>query len=432
MHILNIIEKKKQGQSLTESEIRFFVEGYTKKEIPDYQAAALLMAIYFQGMTDLESTQLALAMRDSGDIFDLSSIEGIKVDKHSTGGVGDKVTLILAPLLASLGAKVAKMSGRGLGHTGGTIDKLEAISGYQVELDYETFLNQVQSIGVAVVGQSGNITPADKVIYALRDVTATVDSMPLIASSIMSKKLASGSDCICLDVKVGDGAFMKTVADATKLARLMVSIGTLAGKKVTALLTSMQEPLGHKIGNGLEVYEALETLKGQGPKDLEEVTLKIGAYLLMDAKIAKDVNEAYRMQERALHDGTALKKFYEMVEAQKGDVSFLDQPEKLISNLKTDVLASKNGYIEQIGAKKLGDACILLGAGRLSKTDQLDLKVGIDLKKKVGDYVTKGDVIATIYYGEKGYQEAINYVKDAIFIGDKKVVKTLIYDVVSA
>ena len=341
MHILNIIEKKKQGQSLTESEIRFFVEGYTKKEIPDYQAAALLMAIYFQGMTDLESTQLALAMRDSGDIFDLSSIEGIKVDKHSTGGVGDKVTLILAPLLASLGAKVAKMSGRGLGHTGGTIDKLEAISGYQVELDYETFLNQVQSIGVAVVGQSGNITPADKVIYALRDVTATVDSMPLIASSIMSKKLASGSDCICLDVKVGDGAFMKTVADATKLARLMVSIGTLAGKKVTALLTSMQEPLGHKIGNGLEVYEALETLKGQGPKDLEEVTLKIGAYLLMDAKIAKDVNEAYRMQERALHDGTALKKFYEMVEAQKGDVSFLDQPEKLISNLKTDVLASK-------------------------------------------------------------------------------------------
>jgi pyrimidine-nucleoside phosphorylase len=281
MHIIDIITKKRDGGILTAEEIKFFIEGYTKGRIPDYQISALLMAIYFKGMTNEEATNLALFMRDSGDIFNLDSIEGVKVDKHSTGGVGDKVTLVLGPLLAYHGAKVAKMSGRGLGHTGGTVDKLESIPGYQVELSVEDFKKQVSEIGLAIVGQSGDVAPADKKLYALRDVTATVDSIPLIAASIMSKKLASGADAICLDVKVGHGAFMKTVEEATNLAELMVNIGKLAGKKMTAILTGMDEPLGHKIGNGLEVYEAIETLSGKGPKDLVDVTVEIGAHLLV-------------------------------------------------------------------------------------------------------------------------------------------------------
>lgn len=430
MHILNLIQKKKQGLELSKEEIKYFISNYTNDNIPDYQASALLMAIYFNGMTDVESTNLALAMRDSGDIFDLSVIEGIKVDKHSTGGVGDKVTLILAPLLASLGAKVAKMSGRGLGHTGGTVDKLESIDGYQVELKYSDFLKQVNEIGVAVVGQSGDLAPADKKLYALRDVTATVDSMPLIASSIMSKKLASGSDVICLDVKVGNGAFMKTIEDGKKLARLMVNIGTLAGKNMTALLTSMEEPLGHKIGNGLEVFEAIETLKGNGPKDLEDVTLEIGAHLLVDAKLVESHEEALTLQKRALADGSALNKFKEMVVAQNGDVTMIDNPNLLISNQTYNIYATKSGHIQSISAKGLGDASILLGAGRLKKDDVLDLKVGIDLVKKVNDYVEKDDLIATIYYGKKGYEEAAKIINNGIVIGKDKVSKTLIYDVI--
>ncbi|HBY64797.1 MAG TPA: thymidine phosphorylase, partial [Acholeplasmataceae bacterium] len=292
MHMIDIIAKKRDGNVLTKEEISFLIEGYTKGRIPDYQMSAFLMAVYFQNMNDEEATYLALAMRDSGDSIDLSPIKGIKVDKHSTGGVGDKVTLILGPLLASLGVKFAKMSGRGLGHTGGTIDKLESIPGYRVELAVEEFIKQVQDIGIAIVGQSGDVAPADKKLYALRDVTATVDIIPLIASSIMSKKLASGADAIVLDVKVGHGAFMKSEEDAVKLAELMVGIGRLSGKKMTAILTGMDEPLGHKIGNALEVYEAIETLNGEGPKDLVEVTIEIGAHLLLDSGLENDFDKA--------------------------------------------------------------------------------------------------------------------------------------------
>ncbi|MBN2300058.1 MAG: thymidine phosphorylase, partial [Acholeplasmataceae bacterium] len=339
MHIVDLIAKKRDGNSLTKDEIEFIIEGYTKGKIPDYQISALLMAIYFQGMNDEESTFLALSMRDSGDSIDLSEIPGVKVDKHSTGGVGDKVTLILGPLLASLGVKFAKMSGRGLGHTGGTIDKLESIPGYQVVLDVNDFIQQVKDIGIAIVGQSGDVAPADKKLYALRDVTATVDCIPLIAGSIMSKKLASGADAIVLDVKVGHGAFMKTEAEAVELAQLMVGIGKLAGKKVTAILTGMDEPLGHKIGNALEVYEAIETLNGEGPKDLVDVTVEIGAHLLIDAQIETDFENAKIRLHEALQNGMAYKKFLELVEAQGGDVSSLDDPSLLLSKKLIEVVS---------------------------------------------------------------------------------------------
>jgi len=420
MHVIDIITKKRDGHFLSKEEISFLIENYTKGKIPDYQMSAFLMATYFQNMTDEEATFLALAMRDSGDSIDLSSIKGIKVDKHSTGGVGDKVTLILGPLLASLGVKFAKMSGRGLGHTGGTIDKLESIPGYQVELKVEDFIAQVERIGIAIVGQSGDVAPADKKLYALRDVTATVDIIPLIASSIMSKKLASGADAIVLDVKVGHGAFMKTEEEAVKLAKLMVQIGLLSGKKMTAILTGMDEPLGHKIGNGLEVFESIQTLKGNGPKDLVEVTVEIGAHLLLDAEIETDFFQAKKRLHEALRNGTAYHKFLELVEAQGGDLNVIKHPETLLSDQTVLVLAKKTGYVVDINALDIGKAAMRLGAGRETKEDQIYLDVGLDLHCKIGDHVEKGDTLATLYIRDKGIEEARELILHSIKIGNEK------------
>ncbi|PKK94114.1 MAG: pyrimidine-nucleoside phosphorylase [Tenericutes bacterium HGW-Tenericutes-6] len=432
MHIVDIIAKKRDGFALTKEEIDYLISNYTKGKIPDYQMSAFLMATYFNKMNDEESTYLALAMRDSGDVIDLSSIEGIKVDKHSTGGVGDKVTLILGPLLASLGVKFAKMSGRGLGHTGGTIDKLESIPGYKVELKVEDFIKQVKNIGIAIVGQSGDVAPADKKLYALRDVTATVDVIPLIASSIMSKKLASGADAIVLDVKVGHGAFMKTEEEAIKLAELMVSIGHLAGKKMTAILTGMDEPLGHKIGNALEVYEAIETLNGQGPKDLVDVTVEIGAHLLIDAKIETDFERAKIRLHEALQNGKAYQKFLELVEAQGGNLKALENPIQLLSKKTEEVLSNTSGYIMDMNALDIGKAAMRLGAGRETKEDEVLLDVGLDLHKKIGDYVNKGEKIATLYVRDKGIEEAKRLILNAIHIGDVKHQLTLIKKTIKA
>ena len=426
MHILDIIQKKRDGFALTQPEIEFIIKGYTQGTIPDYQMSAFLMATYFMQMTDEESTYLALAMRDSGEAIDLSEIQGIKVDKHSTGGVGDKVTLILGPLLASMGVKFAKMSGRGLGHTGGTIDKLESIPGYQTVLSIPSFIKQVQEIGIAVIGQSGDVAPADKKLYALRDVTQTVDCMPLIASSIMSKKLASGADAICLDVKVGHGAFMKDEEDAVKLAELMVSIGRLAGKQMTAILTGMDEPLGHKIGNGLEVYEAMETLKGEGPLDLVTVTVEIGAYLMLDAKVETDFEQAKKRLLEALSNGQAYQKWLELVQAQGGDLSIFENPEDFLSENTVKVYARTSGYVTDINALDIGKAAMRLGAGRETKEDIIYPEVGIDLHRKIGHYVHQGDVLATLYVRDKGIEEAMALIESAITLGtDKKSISLI-------
>ncbi|MGI6782153.1 MAG: pyrimidine-nucleoside phosphorylase [Acholeplasmataceae bacterium] len=426
MLMIDLILKKRDGKELTKEEIKFLIDNYVKGRIPDYQMSAFLMATYFQGMTEQESTALSQAVRDSGKVYDLSKIKGIKVDKHSTGGVGDKVTLILGPMVAALGAKFAKMSGRGLGHTGGTLDKLEAIKGFQVEQTEERFIELVSKNGLAVIGQSDDITPADKLLYALRDVTGTVESVPLIASSIMSKKLASGSDVIVLDVKFGSGAFMKTVKDAEELAKVMVEIGNLAGKKMTAILTSMDEPLGHKIGNSLEVYEAIETLSGKGPEDLVSVCVEIGAYLLVDAKLFNDLDLARAELRKTLKDGRALEKFKVLVKNQGGDVSMVENPESFLTAKKHKLLASENGYIESFITSDIGTAGRILGAGRLTKEDVLDLSVGIDLHLKIGDKVETGDVIATIYHNDKGLSDAIQVLNNAIKIGKtKKKVKLI-------
>lgn len=431
MHIVDLITKKRDGLPLSKAEIQYLIENYTHGKISDYQMSAFLMAVYFKGMTEEEATFLALAMRDSGEVIDLSDIKGVKVDKHSTGGVGDKVTLVLAPLVAYLGAKLAKMSGRGLGHTGGTIDKLESIPGYSVELPLDKFKRQVSEIGLAVIGQSGDIAPADKKLYALRDVTATVDSIPLIASSIMSKKLASGADAIVLDVKVGSGAFMKTLDDARKLAKLMVDIGKLSGKKVTAILTSMEEPLGHKIGNGLEVYESIETLKGKGPNDLVEIVSVISGFLLAHANIVIDAKEGYEKSKQTLKEGLAFPKFKALVAAQGGDLKYLENPELLIEGANLDeVLATKNGYVESMNALNIGKAAMLLGAGRQTKEEVIDLKVGLHLNKKIGDAVKKGDVLVTLYHHDKGLEEAKSLIQNAILIGNKKKTLDLILDTI--
>lgn len=430
MLMVDLILKKRTGQVLTDQEINFIINEYVKSNIPDYQMSAFLMAVCFQGMNEHESTALAMAMRDSGKVYDLSKIKGIKVDKHSTGGVGDKVTLVLGPMVAAVGAKFAKMSGRGLGHTGGTLDKLEAIKGFQLEQSEEDFIELVSKHGLAVIGQSDDVTPADKLLYALRDVTGTVDSVPLMASSIMSKKLASGSDVICLDVKYGSGAFMHTVADAENLANVMVKIGKLAGKKMTAMITSMDEPLGHKIGNGLEVYEAIETLKGNGPEDLVTVVTEIGAYLTVDAKIFKTLEEARKELRKTLTDGRAFGKLREMVVAQKGDVSMIDHPEKFLTAKTHKIYADKAGFIESFKTTDIGTAARLLGAGRLTKEDVLDLDVGVDIHKKIGDKVEKGDLLATIYHNDKGLKQATEVLNSAIKIGQTQKPAELIAKVI--
>lgn len=398
MRMYDIILKKRNGEQLTKEEIDFFIKGYTWGEIPDYQAAALLMAIYFRGMNKRETAELTMAMVNSGTTMDLSAISGIKVDKHSTGGVGDKTTLVLGPMVASAGVPVAKMSGRGLGHTGGTLDKLESIDGFKVQLSMQEFIDNVNRIKLAVCGQTGDVVPADKKLYALRDVTGTVDNISLIAGSIMSKKIAAGADSIVLDVKTGSGAFMKSIDDAFDLAREMVDIGENLGRKVTALITEMNEPLGHAVGNALEVKEAIETLKGNGPEDLMKLCLELGSVMLLLGKKADSLEQAREILEGKIKNGEALNKLAEMVEAQHGDPGQVLNPELLpkAANI-IEVKSRKNGYVSSINAEEIGTAALLLGAGRETKEADIDHAVGIVLGKKVGEYVSEGELLAKVH-----------------------------------
>lgn len=402
MRMYDLIIKKKQGKELNTEEIRFMIEGFTNGTIPDYQMSAMTMAICFQGMNKRETLDLTLAMRDSGDVLNLDKIEGIKVDKHSTGGVGDKVSLVLTPVIAALGVPVAKMSGRGLGHTGGTIDKLESFEGFSTEISEEIFIKNVNNIKIAIAGQTANLAPADKKLYALRDVTGTVDQMSLIASSIMSKKLASGADAIVLDVKTGNGAFMQKEEDAAALARAMVDIGKQAGKKTVAVITDMDEPLGNAVGNALEVKEAIEALKGNGPADLMKVVTELGKQMLLLAEKAADEKIAEHMIKEVIESRAALKKFQEFIEAQGGNGEQIIHPETLPkAKYVIPVLAESEGYVEQILAQEIGIACMMLGGGRETKENSINLAVGIVLNKKMTDEVKKGDVLAYIHADEK-------------------------------
>jgi pyrimidine-nucleoside phosphorylase len=397
----DIIIKKRDGQALSEQEIRYVVQGFTSGEIPDYQMSALLMAIYFNHMNYGETLELALAMADSGDRLDLSGIPGVKVDKHSTGGVGDKTTLVLAPMVASLGIKTAKMSGRGLGHTGGTIDKLESIPGFSTSLTEQQFIDNASNIGLALTGQTGNITPADKKIYALRDVTGTVENMSLIASSIMSKKLAAGADVIVLDVKAGSGAFMKTVEDACKLADMMVKIGNGAGRKTCAVISQMSEPLGRAVGNGIEVIEAVQTMKGEGEDDLLELCLELGSLMVTGADGSISRDEARRLLMESVSSGRAYAKFREFVAAQGGNLDYIDNCNKLVDVKETlEIKSGKTGYVKSINTYDVGRAVMLLGGGREKKGDDIDHNVGVLINKKVGDYVEAEESIATMYVND--------------------------------
>lgn len=401
MRMYDILAKKRDGGILTDEEIQFFIDGYVSGAIPDYQASALLMAIFLKGMTPHETAALTRSMAQSGDLVDLSSIDGIKVDKHSTGGVGDKTTLIVAPVVASLGVRVAKMSGRGLGHTGGTVDKLESIPGFRTTLDREAFFDVVRRVGVSVIGQSGNLAPADKKLYALRDVTATVNSIPLIASSIMSKKIAAGSDRILLDVKTGSGAFMKTLEDSIALAKEMVSIGEHVGRRTVALITDMDRPLGCAIGNALEVREACETLQGRGPADLTEVCIELAANMLWLAEKG-ELAQCRSLAKQQIANGEAFAKLKEMVQAQGGDTSVLDDPSRFDrSNVCYEVLAQREGFLYAMDTERCGIASMELGAGREKKEDPIDYSAGIVLRKKVGDFVRKGEVLASFYSSEE-------------------------------
>lgn len=431
LRMYDLIEKKRDGFPLTEAEINFFISGYTKGEIPDYQVSALLMAIYFQGMTDDESANLTMAMAHSGTMLNLSEINGIKVDKHSTGGVGDKTTLCLIPLVASVGVPIPKMSGRGLGHTGGTIDKLESIAGFHVELTEEDFIKQVNEYGLAIIGQSENLAPADKLLYSLRDVTATVNSIPLIASSIMSKKIASGADKIVLDVKVGNGAFMKDEASAKKLAETMVRIGKNVGRETVALLTNMDEPLGYSIGNALEVKEAIMTLRGDGPADLTELTLQLGAHMTVLGEKASSIKEARTLLQANIENGKALQYLKRLIAAQGGDSNIVDHLEMLpAASNQIDVEASRDGFVSELIANELGRASMLLGAGRQTKEDEIDLAVGLYLHKKVGDHVVEGDTLCTIYANRDNVTTVKKLIEDSIVISDHFNKKKLILDVV--
>ncbi|MFS8523236.1 MAG: pyrimidine-nucleoside phosphorylase [Limnochordales bacterium] len=398
MRMYDLIKKKRDGGELTEAEIRFLIEGFTKGDIPDYQMSAFTMAVFFRGMTDRETTALTLAMARSGDVIDLSGIDGVKVDKHSTGGVGDTTTLVLAPLVAACGAPVAKMSGRALGHTGGTLDKLESIPGFSVYMTPEQFVDSVNRLKVAVIGQTAAIAPADGKWYKLRDVTATVESVPLIAASIMSKKLAAGADALVLDVKAGRGAFLKKFEDTLKLAETMVSIGTRAGRRTVALITDMNQPLGRAIGNALEVKEAVETLQGRGPDDLTELTLALGTEMLVLAQVAEDATDARRRLGEAIRSGRALEKFREMVVNQGGDPAFIDDPSRLpTAPVRVVVEARASGWVDAIDGHELGDVTMLLGAGRRKQDDEIDHAVGLVLRAKVGSRVEAGDVLCEVH-----------------------------------
>lgn len=421
MNVYEIIDKKKRGLELNQTEIEYLINGYVNNEIPDYQISAWLMAVYFQGMTDRELLALTNCMTKSGEIVELSSIMGVKVDKHSTGGVGDKVTLVVAPIVAACGGKVAKMSGRGLGFTGGTIDKLEAIPGLKTALAEEEFFNMVNEIGLAVMGQSADIAPADKKLYALRDVTATVDSIPLIASSIMSKKLAAGSDKIVLDVTVGSGAFMKDKENAVQLAEKMVAIGNGAGKKTVAILTNMDVPLGKMVGNNLEVVEAIETLKGRGPEDLLAVVVEIASTMLYLAQIGTK-EECMKKVKRVIADGSALEKLKLMVERQGGDGSYIENPDQFEKAIyQHEIIANNSGYIGKMNTEECGKAAVLLGAGREVKDDPIDMTAGIQFNKKTGDVVKQGDIVAIAYSSSKEkLQQGVQKISDIYDIVDKR------------
>ncbi len=433
MRMVDLIEKKRDGHALTKEEIHFIIEGYTKGDIPDYQMSALAMAIFFRGMTEEETAELTMAMVHSGDTIDLSRIEGIKVDKHSTGGVGDTTTLALGPLVASVGVPVAKMSGRGLGHTGGTIDKLESVPGFHVEISNDEFIELVNKNKIAVVGQSGNLTPADKKLYALRDVTATVNSIPLIASSIMSKKIAAGADAIVLDVKTGAGAFMKDLNDAKALAKAMVDIGNRVGRKTMAIISDMSQPLGYAIGNALEVKEAIDTLKGEGPEDLQELCLVLGSHMVYLAEKASSLEEARHMLEKAMKDGSALQTFKTFLAAQGGDASVVDDPSKLPqAKYVIELEAKEDGYVSEIVADAVGTAAMWLGAGRATKESTIDLAVGLVLRKKVGDAVKKGESLVTIYSNREQIDDVKQKLYENIRISATPVqAPTLIYDKIS-
>lgn len=431
MTMLETLMKKRNNEELTSNDIETMIQDFTAGKIPDYQMSAFLMATYFTGMTIPELTNLTMAMMHSGDVLDLSTIEGIKVDKHSTGGVGDKVSLPLAPMLAALGIKVPMISGRGLGHTGGTLDKLEAIPGYQVEISEDEFKAQIDKVGTAIIGATGNIAPADKKMYALRDVTATVDSIPLIAASIMSKKLATGNNALVLDVKTGSGAFMKEQDQAEALAQIMVKIGKEAGMQMQAVISDMNQPLGNKIGNTLEIEETLDTLKGQGPKDLLEVTLALAAPMVVMAQKADDEATAREMLMRTIEDGSALVKFGEMITAQGGDDRVLENYNLMPhAKFEVELTAPSSGYLSRLDADAVGIASMRLGGGRTKKDDVLDYGVGIILHKKLGDAVAEGESLMTIATEKEDITEIMDYLKEHLVVGDAVKAPTLIHKII--
>ncbi len=432
MRMVDIIAKKRDGHVLTKEEIQFFVNGYTNGEIPDYQMSSLAMAIFFQDMTDEERADLTMAMVASGDQIDLSNIKGVKVDKHSTGGVGDTTTLVLAPLVAALDVPVAKMSGRGLGHTGGTIDKLESVKGFHVEISEEEFVRLVNEDHVAVIGQTGNLTPADKKIYALRDVTGTVNSIPLIASSIMSKKIAAGADAIVLDVKTGNGAFMKTVEDAEALAHAIVKIGNQVGRQTMAIISDMSQPLGFSIGNALELKEAIDTLKGEGPEDLTELVLTLGSQMVVLAQKANNLEEAREMLKEVIENGKALEKFKTFLSNQGGDASIVDNPSQLpTAQYQFELPAKQAGVVAEMIANEIGIASMMLGAGRQTKEDEIDLAVGLVLNKKIGDYVEEGESLLTIHANTQDVEAVKEKLYDNITILEQASQPKLIHTIIT-
>lgn len=433
MRMYDLITKKRDGGCLTQEEITFLINNYVEGNIPDYQMSAFLMAVYYKGMSKEETLYLTMAMAQSGDMLDLSAINGVKADKHSTGGIGDKTTLVLGPMVASLGIPVAKMSGRGLGFTGGTIDKLESFPGFSTSMDVNAFVNQVNDISFALTGQTGNLAPADKKIYALRDVTATVDSIPLIASSIMSKKIASGANVIVLDVKTGNGAFMKTVENAKELAKTMVDIGNGAGRKTVAVISDMNQPLGNAVGNALEVIEAIEVLKGNGPADVRNLCVFLGAYMVNGANPEIPMDDAKKMLAKSLDDGSALEKFKEFIKAQGGNPETVDNYDFLPkAKIIYELTAENEGYVNGIKAEEIGLASMILGAGRETKEASVNLAVGIVLNKKINDYVSKGDVLAYIYADdEEKIKTAAKRINDAYSYGNEMLKEhKLIYEII--
>jgi pyrimidine-nucleoside phosphorylase len=423
MRMVDLINDKKHGKTLTQEEIDFIVQGYTKGEIPDYQMSAFLMAVYFKGMNKVETANLTMSMVNSGDKVDLSEIDGIKVDKHSTGGVGDKISLIVIPLVASLGIPIAKMSGRGLGHTGGTIDKLESIEGFRTELTRDEFIKNVNTYKMAIAGQSGNLAPADKKLYALRDVTGTVDSIPLIAGSIMSKKIASGADAIVLDVKVGSGAFMKSVEEAVELAKTMVEIGKSVNKQTVAIVTDMNQPLGHEVGNSNEIIEAINVLRGKGSEDETEVALTIASYMAILGGAFKEFDQAYSALQEIIKSGKAIEKLKQFIEIQGGNPNIVDNPSLLPqAKYHVEVKASIAGYISAIDAEKIGISAMLLGAGRATKEDKIDFSAGITMVKKIGDMVDENDTICLLHTNLLDFADAASEAKGAFTISEVRPV----------